>query len=56
MAFTKAAAAQLGMSEGLQILNSDSAYEQAIATSLGFETFEEYIDAVYEKELSRRLT
>ena len=53
MAFTKAAAAQLNISEGLQILNSDSAYEQAIATSLGFETFEEYIDAVYEKRVKQ---
>ena len=53
MAFTKAAAAQLNISEGLQILNSDSSYEQAIANSLGFKTFEEYIDAVYKKRVKQ---
>ncbi len=51
MAFTKAAAAQLNISEGLQILNNDSAYEQAIANSQNYKTFEEYIDAVYEKRV-----
>ena len=51
MAFTKAAAAQLNISEGLQILDNDSAYEQAIADSQNYKTFEEYIDAVYEKRV-----
>ena len=53
MAFTKAAAAQLNISEGLQILNSDSTYEQSIASSLGFKTFEDYIDAVYEEKVKQ---
>jgi len=56
MAFTKAAAAKLNISEGLQILNSDSSYEQAIANSLGFKTFEEYIDAVYAKRVKQTPT